>query len=126
SPRSRASSSTRRSTCLVAPAAGASERMAARLDVGNLGSDIDARALRTCFERYGRVLSVRVVYGGHAFVTMGSTSEGTTAMEAMHGAMFDARSLSVTAAREQPPLCADVDRDVPARLVRTVRERYGI
>jgi hypothetical protein len=94
--------------------------MATRLDVGNVSSDADARALRERFERYGTVLDVRVVLGGHVFVTMENRKDAHMAILRLNGATFDSRKLTVIEAREQPANAGGV------RLVRTIRERTSV
>jgi len=94
--------------------------MATRLDVGNVSSDADAGALRKCFERYGHVLDVRVVLGGHAFVTMENRKDAHMAILRLNGATFAERKLTVAEAREQPTNAGGV------RLVRTLRERTSV
>jgi hypothetical protein len=76
--------------------------MATRLDVGNLREGTRPDDLRARFEACGEVVEVRIVHGGHAFVTMASHEEARSALETMNGAVFEERALQVTRAREQP------------------------
>ena len=78
--------------------------MATRLDVGNLGEGVRPDELRACFEACGDVVDVRIVYGGHAFVTMGSNEAARSAVDTMNGVVFEERALRVTQAREQPTM----------------------
>jgi RNA recognition motif-containing protein len=111
--------------------------MVTRLDVGNLPSTATAATLRKSFEQFGDVVDVRIVLGGHAFVTMSSRESGRAAIEAMNGASFDARELTVGEARDQPKAANVAPKPAPAlasatatapsvRLTRTVRDRTFI
>jgi RNA recognition motif-containing protein len=108
--------------------------MVTRLDVGNLPSTATAATLRKSFEQFGDVVDVRIVLGGHAFVTMSSRESGRAAIEAMNGASFDARELTVGEARDQPKAAnvapkptATAPATAPSvRLTRTVRDRTFI
>lgn len=95
--------------------------MATRLDVVNVSSHADPDALRACFERFGAVLAVRLVAGDHAFVTMASDSDARTAMATMDGAVFDARRIGVSEAREQPRT-----ERAKVRLEHELRERCSV
>jgi cold-inducible RNA-binding protein len=76
--------------------------MASKLYVGNLNYATTEQALRSAFESYGQVVSVKIIQGkGFGFVEYGSDSEATAAMEAMNGKDLDGRPLRVNEAR--PP-----------------------
>lgn len=82
--------------------------MGNRLYVGNLSFSATEQTLRQAFAAHGDVTDVHVVVDrmtgqsrGFGFVTMGSPSEAVNAIQAMHGADLDGRSLKVNEAEER-------------------------
>jgi RNA recognition motif-containing protein len=82
--------------------------MAKRLYVGNLSYSTTDQRLREMFAQHGEVLSAELILDrmtgqsrGFGFVEMASPAEATRAIEAMHGADLDGRSLVVNEARER-------------------------
>ena len=74
--------------------------------VGNLSIDTSEHALRTLFEAFGQVLSVRVVKDrdtevprGFAFIEMSSNTEAQAAIAALNGTIIDGRRVDVNEAR---------------------------
>ncbi|MDX1965794.1 MAG: RNA-binding protein [Planctomycetaceae bacterium] len=74
--------------------------------VGNLAFATSETALRSAFEPYGRVSSVRLATDrqtgkprGFAFVTMSRFEDADEAITRLHGAQFQGRSLVVNEAR---------------------------
>src|SRR3954463_15079760 len=101
--------------------------MATRLDVGNLPNDAQPDELRRRFAAFGDVVEVRVVHGGHAFVTMATLEDARAAASAMDGAELHERRLRVSTAREQPT--SDEPRAAPyrrLRITKTYRERTNV
>lgn len=77
-----------------------------RLYVGNLSFSTTENDLQDAFERFGQVSDVKIMMDqgtgrsrGFAFVTMGGASEGTAAIEGLHGQNLDGRDLTVNEAR---------------------------
>jgi len=77
-----------------------------RLYVGNLSFETTEIGLQDTFERFGTVSDVKIMMDhgtgrsrGFAFVTMGTSEEGTAAMNALHSTDLDGRSLTVNEAR---------------------------
>ena len=77
-----------------------------RLYVGNLSFQTTETSLQDAFAQYGSVTDVKIMMEngtgrsrGFGFVTMGSSSEGTGAIEALHGKDLDGRDLTVNEAR---------------------------
>src|SRR5260221_601715 len=95
--------------------------MATRLDVGNLREGTRPDDLRARFEACGEVVDVRIVQGGHAFITMGSHEAAKSALATMNGAVFEERALRVTNAREQP-----VEASRRLRVTKTYLERCNV
>ena len=83
--------------------------MGKRLYVGNLNYDTSADTLRSAFEEGGRTVTDVFIMTdretgrprGFGFVEMGSDDEAQAAIEAMHGADVDGRTLTVNEARER-------------------------
>jgi RNA recognition motif-containing protein len=82
--------------------------MGNRLYVGNLSFNTDADTLRNTFAEYGEVSDVHLVSDrvtgqsrGFGFVTMGSASEATKAIEQLNGAIIEGRALKVNEAEER-------------------------
>ena len=82
--------------------------MAKRLYVGNLSYSTTDQRLREMFAQHGEVLSAELILDrmtgqsrGFGFVEMASPADATRAIEAMHGADLDGRSLVVGASQEQ-------------------------
>ncbi len=77
-----------------------------KLYVGNLSFDSTETDLQDLFEKYGTVTETHVISDretgrsrGFGFVTMGSNSEGTAAIAALHGKQIGGRTLTVNEAR---------------------------
>ena len=73
--------------------------------IGNLPHSLSEEALRTLFEQYGNVLSVKIIKDkftgssrGFAFVEMSSTEEGEQAIAGLNGKEVEGRRLSVNQA----------------------------
>ncbi len=82
--------------------------MGNRLYVGNLSFSSTDQTLRSAFGEHGAVTDVHVVTDrmtgqsrGFGFVTMGSKDEANAAMQALHGADLDGRTLKVNEAEER-------------------------
>jgi RNA recognition motif-containing protein len=78
--------------------------------VGNIPFSANADAIRQLFERFGVVDNVNLItdretgrFRGFGFVEMPDDNEASTAIEAMHGADMDGRSLTVNEARPREP-----------------------
>jgi len=95
--------------------------------VGNLSIDTSEHALRTLFEAFGQVLSVRVVKDrdtevprGFAFIEMSSNTEAQAAIAALNGTIVGGRRVNVNEARPK-----DIDAsDVQQRMRRHRDHRY--
>lgn len=82
--------------------------MAKKLYVGNLPFRTNDADLQSLFERYGAVISARVITDrdtgrsrGFGFVEMNEDSAADEAMRALDGNDFDGRPLRVNEARER-------------------------
>ncbi len=76
--------------------------------VGNLNYDISEEELRTIFEEYGAVDSVKIImdkYSGRSkgfgFIEMPNDNEGQTAIENLADSDIKGRTLKVNKARER-------------------------
>lgn len=77
-------------------------KMALKLYVGNLNYNTTEESLRSAFESYGDVVSVKIIQGkGFGFVEYGSNEAAEAAKTAMDGKDLDGRPLRVNDAR--PP-----------------------
>ena len=77
--------------------------------VGNLPYQITEDELRTAFEEYGEVASVKIIIDretgrskGFAFVEMNDDAQGGSAIEELDGAELLGRTLRVNEARPRP------------------------
>lgn len=77
--------------------------------VGNLPYQITEDELRTAFEEYGEVASVKIIIDretgrskGFAFVEMNDDGQGGSAIEELDGAELLGRTLRVNEARPRP------------------------
>ena len=85
--------------------------MGTRLYVGNLPFDASEEDLRGLFAKDGRQVSeVKIITDrdtgrarGFGFVEMGSQADAEAAVNALNGAEFGGRTLTVNEAREQAP-----------------------
>ncbi len=87
--------------------------MSKRLYVGGLSYNTTDVTLKEGFSKYGEVESANIIIDkmtgrsrGFGFVTMTNDAEGDAAIEAMNGAEFDGRRISVNEARplaDRPP-----------------------
>jgi RNA recognition motif-containing protein len=82
--------------------------MGNRLYVGNLSFHATEQTLRDAFSPHGDVVDTHVVADrvtgqsrGFGFVTMGTQEEAQGAMQALHGADLDGRTLKVNEAEER-------------------------
>jgi RNA recognition motif-containing protein len=80
--------------------------MAKNLFIGNLIWDATSDDLLTLFQEHGQVMRAQVITDretgrsrGFGFVQMGSDGDAERAIEALNGATFKGRPLTVTAAR---------------------------
>ena len=78
--------------------------------VGNLPYSVNDQGLRSLFEQYGNVASVKIVMDqitgkskGFAFVDMGDESEALAAIEALNGKEFEGRTIVVNKAKPRAP-----------------------
>lgn len=76
--------------------------------VGNLSFGSSENDLRTEFEAYGEVTSVKIITDretgrsrGFAFVEMADDSAGHSAIDALNGKAIDGRSVNVNEARRR-------------------------
>ncbi|RJX29732.1 MAG: RNA-binding protein [Desulfarculus sp.] len=86
--------------------------MGTSIYVGNLSYDSNEQAIRTLFERYGTVLSVKMIEDretgrsrGFGFVEM-DAGEASAAIQALNGTDLDGRALKVNEAKpreSRPP-----------------------
>lgn len=82
--------------------------MSKKLFVGGLSWNTDDNGLHSAFSRFGNVSEAKVVSDretgrsrGFGFVTFADSGEADTAIQAMHGADLDGRTLNVNEARER-------------------------
>ena len=80
--------------------------MATNIYVGNLPFSTTVEAIRELFSAYGSVESVNLITDrvtgqlrGFGFVEMDTDQEALAAIEGLHGAALDGRTLTVNAAR---------------------------
>jgi cold-inducible RNA-binding protein len=80
--------------------------METRLYVGNLSFDVTENDLQDTFAQHGTVTDVKLVMDratgrsrGFAFVAMTSKEEASAAIQALHGADWHGRSMTVNEAR---------------------------
>lgn len=78
--------------------------------VGNLPYSVNDQSLRSLFEQFGTVSSVKIVMDqisgkskGFAFVDMNDESEGLAAIEALNGKEFEGRTIVVNKAKPRAP-----------------------
>lgn len=78
-----------------------------KLFVGNLPYSVSDEDLKSIFEKFGTVVSARVIMDrdtgrskGFGFVEMGSADEAKTAMEQLDNQDVDGRSIVVNEARD--------------------------
>ena len=83
--------------------------MGSEIFVGNLTTDVNERDLRTMFEAFGAVTSVRLIPHPrdpqgprHGFVIMARAEVARVAVEALNGAMLHGQALRVGFARAEP------------------------
>ena len=76
--------------------------------VGNLSYDTDEEQLRKAFEKYGKVLSARIITNhfthkskGFGFIEMPNRPEAEAAIKALHDAEVQGRKLRVNEARNK-------------------------
>lgn len=84
--------------------------------VGNLDLDISEETLRTAFEAFGQVLSVKIVQDrdtgaqrGFAFIEMNSAAAAQAAIAALNGAMIGGHAVKVNEARPKNPNAGAID-----------------
>ncbi|MCS6988331.1 MAG: RNA-binding protein [Chloroherpetonaceae bacterium] len=76
--------------------------MALKLYVGNLNYNTTEDTLRSAFETFGDVVSVKIIQGkGFGFVEYGSSESAEAAKAGMDGKNLDGRPLRVSDARPQ-------------------------
>jgi len=78
--------------------------------VGNLSHSVTEDALKTLFEQFGQVVSVKIITDkftgnprGFAFVQMQTKQEGQNAIDELNGHEFEGRNLTVNEARPRRP-----------------------
>jgi RNA recognition motif-containing protein len=83
--------------------------MGKKLYVGNLSYRTYEDGLRTLFQNYGQVDSVRIITDrdsgqskGFGFVEMGTDEEARAAIEGTNGLEFEGRQLKVNEAMDKP------------------------
>jgi RNA recognition motif-containing protein len=83
--------------------------MGKKIYVGNLSYNTNETGLRSLFEGFGTVTSVKVITDrdtgsskGFAFVEMGSDSEATAAISSTNGTELDGRQIKVNEAMDKP------------------------
>jgi RNA recognition motif-containing protein len=83
--------------------------MGKKIYVGNLSYNTNESGLRTLFEGYGTVSSVKVITDrdsgsskGFAFVEMSTDSEAVAAISATNGLDLDGRQIKVNEAMDKP------------------------
>jgi RNA recognition motif-containing protein len=79
--------------------------------VGNLPYSVNDQSLRSLFEQFGVVSSVKIIIDqisgkskGFAFVDMGDESEALAAIEALNGKEFEGRTIVVNKAKPRAQL----------------------
>src|SRR5260370_14558113 len=84
--------------------------MSRKLFVGNLPYSVTSERLQEAFSQFGTVTSSKVIVDretgrsrGFAFLEMETDDQGASAMQAMHCALLDGRSIAVREAVERPP-----------------------
>ncbi|MBK6811382.1 MAG: RNA-binding protein [Sandaracinaceae bacterium] len=82
--------------------------MSKKLFVGSLSWGTDDQGLRTAFERFGDVTDAKVITDrdsgrsrGFGFVTFADDGAADQAVEQMHGATLDGRTLNVNEAQDR-------------------------
>ena len=82
--------------------------MGKKLYVGGLSWNTDDNGLRSAFEQFGTVEDAKVITDrdsgrsrGFGFVTFGNEEDAQTAIQKMHGAELDGRSLNVNEAQDK-------------------------
>lgn len=82
--------------------------MSKKLFVGGLSWNTDDHGLHAAFSRFGNVSEAKVVSDrdtgrsrGFGFVTFPVDADADTAIQAMHGASLDGRTLNVNEARDR-------------------------
>lgn len=82
--------------------------------VGNVPDGISERALRSLFERHGRVTSVKMAGNGDhgprrgfAFISMPSFEDAEEAIVRLNGSQLSGRTLTVNEARGRKPVVAN-------------------
>ena len=82
--------------------------MSKKLFVGGLSWDTDEYGLNTAFSKFGHVTEAKVITDrdsgrsrGFGFVTFSNPSEADAAIEKMHGAELDGRTLNVNEAQDR-------------------------
>jgi len=80
------------------------------LFVSNIDFKIDENELKSIFEKFGKVKSLKILTDldsakslGYGFVKMGSEYEGQKAIIRLNNKLFRKRKLSVQEARPKPP-----------------------
>ncbi len=95
--------------------------------VGNLAANTSEQKLRTLFEAFGQVLSVKMVIDrdtaaprGFAFIEMSSDAEAQAAIKALNGTVIDERRVKINEARPK-----DADASIVHQQMRRHRDhRY--
>ncbi len=82
--------------------------MSNKLFVGSLSWNTDDHGLHAAFERFGEITEAKVVSDrdtgrsrGFGFVSFADSKSAQRAVEEMHGAMLDGRTLNVDIAKER-------------------------
>ena len=80
------------------------------LFISNIDYKIDENELKSIFEKFGKVKSIKILVDpesnkslGYGFVKMGSEYEGQKAIIRLNNKLFRKRKLSVQEARPKPP-----------------------
>ena len=88
-----------------------------KLYVGNLANNISEQELNDLFSTYGQVNSVRIIKDkfsgesrGFAFVEMGDSEAGNSAMSNLNGSEVKGQTIRVNEARPQEPRTGGFDR----------------
>lgn len=84
--------------------------MSQKIFVGNLGFSVNNDALKNKFEQYGNVSSAKVIQDrdtgrskGFGFVEMSTSQEASAAINALNGADFEGRAMTVNEAKPMAP-----------------------